>query len=87
MNYTNCPLCKTDIIKSSRYPKRLCCECSEKTYTEKDEKIDFYNDGLEGGFYSLLNNVKGEIHECYVNNIKCYADEGRFGGIIINYKP
>ena len=83
MNSTKCPLCKTEILKSSRYPKRLCCECSDKTYTAKDEKIDFYNEGITGGFYSLVNNVKGEIHECYVNNIKCYAEEGRFGGIII----
>ena len=45
---------------------------------------DFYNDDIEGGFYSLVNNVKGEIHECYVNNIKCHAEEGRFGGIIIS---
>ena len=56
----------------------------KKTFTEKDEKIDFYNDDIEGGFYSLVNNVKGEIHECYVNNIKCHAEEGRFGGIIIS---
>ena len=33
---------------------------------------------------SIVNNVKGNIHECYVNNIKCYADEARFGGIVVS---
>ena len=49
-----------------------------------NEEIDFYNEEITGGFYSVVNNVKGKIHECYVNNIKCYADEARFGGIVIS---
>jgi len=28
-------------------------------------------------------NEKGDIHECFVKGYKCYADEARFGGIVI----
>ena len=51
---------------------------------KENEKIEFYNEGPEGGFISIVNNVRGNIHECNVNNIQCYADEARFGGIIIS---
>ena len=37
----------------------------------------------ESQLYSLVNNKKGNIHECYINNKKCYADEAKFGGIVI----
>jgi len=29
---------------------------------------------------SIVKDIKGEEHECYINNIKCLADEARFGG-------
>ena len=32
-------------------------------------------------------NECGEVHECYVNGIKCHADEARFGGIVIQPSP
>ena len=35
------------------------------------------------GFISVINDTIGEDHECYINNIKCYADEARFGGIVV----
>ena len=54
-----------------------------KTLTRDGESIEFYNIDHTGGFISIVNNIKGKIHECYVDNHKCYADESRFGGIVI----
>jgi len=40
---------------------------------------------MTGGFIAEYEDT-GESypsHECYVDGIPCYADEGRFGGIVI----
>jgi len=80
----DCPICGDTMLKSERYPNSICSECCEQTVTQHSEKIEFYNIDHTGGFMSVVNNVQGLIHECYVNNIKCYADEARFGGIVIS---
>ena len=80
----NCPTCDKIMMKSARYPNRICRECALLTVTKKNEKIEFHNIDCLGGFVSLVNNVEGSIHQCYVNNIECYADEARFGGIVIS---
>ena len=84
MNQTNCPICN-EMMNSyyERYPNMVCCKCSGKTITDKGIKIEFYNIDISGGFYSLVNNIKGDIHECYIDKLKCYADEARFGGIVV----
>ena len=45
--------------------------------------LKFYNEGMDGGFYSVKNGVRGEEHKCYVKGIECYADETNFGGIVV----
>ena len=79
----SCPICNDKMNYFERYPNMVCHKCVEKTLTEKDEKIEFYNIDHTGGFYSLVNDEKGNIHECYIEDHKCYADEARFGGIVI----
>lgn len=83
MKNKNCPICDKNMIYYDRYPKMVCQLCSENTLTQEGENIKFYNIDHSGGFISIVNDVKGEIHDCYINNRKCYADEARFGGIVI----
>ena len=87
MEQRNCPICEKNIMKIERYPNYICGECILLTVTKKNEKIEFHNINCFGGFVSLVNNVKGSIHQCYVNNIECYADEARFGGIVVSVVP
>ena len=47
------------------------------------ENIKFYNKDHNDGFISVVNDTIGEEHEYYINNIKCYADEARFGWIVV----
>ena len=84
MNQKSCPICN-EIMKNyyERYPNMVCYKCSGKTLTDKGDKIEFYNVDGSGGFYSLINNIKDDIHECYIHKRKCYADEARFGGIVV----
>ena len=83
MRNKSCPICNTDMMYFERYPKMICHECVKLALTEDGENIKFYNKDHSGGFISIVNDVKGKIHECYINNHKCYADEARFGGIVV----
>ena len=83
MKNKNCPICDKNMIYLERYPKMICQECIELAVNENGESIKFYNIDHTGGFISIVNDIKGEEHECYINNIKCYAGEARFGGIVL----
>ena len=83
MKNKNCPICDKNMLYFERYPKMICHECVELTTTKNGESIKFYNIDHTGGFLSIVNDVKGKEHECFINNLKCYADEARFGGIVI----
>ena len=54
-----------------------------------NRKIDFYNIDPTGGFQSVIEgeNKHGSEHECYIfkngDKYHCYADEARFGGIVV----
>ena len=78
-----CPICKKNKNISLRYPNAVCNNCYNKTKTEFNEPIHFGNKDIFGGFISLVNDVRGNEHICYIDGIKCYADEARFGGIVI----
>lgn len=82
-----CPLCKEEVTEVARYPTYVCGTCIDThgTKTIDEKKMEFYNIDYWGGFKSL---VEGEVstvpqHICYINKVKCYADEARFGGIVI----
>ena len=83
MKNKNCPICDKNILHFERYPKMICNECIELAVNENGKSIKFSNVDVTGGFISIVNNIKGEDHECYINNLKCYADEARFGGIVV----
>ena len=71
-----------------RYPKMICQSCCSNTLDSDGNKVTFSNVSISGGFISIheLPNstiVTKEDHNCYVNNILCWAGEARFGGIVI----
>jgi hypothetical protein len=83
MKNKNCPICDKNMMYLERYPKMICHECVELAVNKNSVSIKFYNIDHSGGFISIVNDIKGEEHECYINNIKCYAQEARFGGIVV----
>ena len=52
---------------------------------ENGRRLSFTNVALSGGFAALYGDTHEEraSHVCYINGIKCWADEARFGGIVI----
>jgi hypothetical protein len=84
-----CPICKQNMTFFERYPDKVCSECSEKTLTNDGVKIDFYNIDITGGFKSIIQSkppALGKEHKCFINGLECYADEARFGGIVVSLK-
>jgi hypothetical protein len=89
MEVGTCPICLTEIRRLARYPLSICKTCllKENIKDVSGNPVDFINTSFEGGFASL-HTVDGKVvqkeeHICFVKGVKCYADEGRFGGIVI----
>ena len=80
-----CPICQESVDRNPRYPKYVCSKCQHDygVKTKEGLPIEFFNVDISGGFVSEVNGVKGEEHECYIKNVKCIANEARFGGIVI----
>ncbi len=80
-----CPICHVELELHSRYPNYVCGKCRSKA-TDKDGRLlSFSNIDFSGGFQARYNDTQ-EIynsHICYINGIECYANEARFGGIVI----
>jgi hypothetical protein len=48
--------------------------------------LAFFNEGFSGGFVPMYADAEQPYeggHDCWIDGIRCYADEHRFGGIVI----
>lgn len=68
-----------------RYPRAVCSQCAAQACDVQVRPLDFYNEGMGGGFYAVLreSGLPYPSHECFIRGRRCYADEARFGGIVI----
>jgi hypothetical protein len=81
-----CPICSAEVAFFPRYPKYVCQPCVARATDETDRPLRFSNTTiLAGGFAAEYADTgeKRESHVCYIDGIKCRADEHRFGGIVI----
>ena len=81
----SCPICKTLVSPSERYRRYVCAECASRASDEQGRKLAFGNIDFGGGFQAAYADTgeKREGHECFIDGVKCWADEARFGGIVI----
>ena len=90
-----CQICTETHSVQQRYPNAVCNNCiyrrNNTLYDSDGNVVTFSNIDEFGGFVSIhrVNNidVKRSDHVCYINGKKCYADEARFGGIVIQCLP
>lgn len=87
MNY--CPICNNETYRTHEINK-VCYSCYNNTVDRDGNKVSFRNIDVFGGFKSI-HYIKDNIserneHVCYISNVKCYAEEGIYGGIIIYVK-
>ncbi len=91
---TRCFICSSNSSNplSSRYPSIACRSCIKMAVDSYGKNVRFENVDAFGGFVAIHcdqnENIirKDEDHICFINGIACYADEARFGGIVIKPK-
>jgi len=86
-----CPICNCEHFFSQRYSNAVCKNCCLKAVDEFGNSVKYYNTNICGGFESIhiIDNiiVKKQDHYCWIDEKKCYSDEARFGGIVIEIIP
>lgn len=86
MDDYKCPICGRIGESSPRYPRYICVECGHRAVDENGRRLKFSNVALSGGFEARYADT-GEVrdsHICYVDGIRCYADEAHMGGIVVS---
>ena len=84
-NTQQCPICSKPVEPSQRYPRYVCRKCASKPSSQDGRVLIFYNENMWAGFGAKYadNGEKYLSHDCYINGVKCFADEAYFGGIVI----
>jgi hypothetical protein len=80
-----CPICGKAQRLNARYPRYLCRDCGAQATDESGRRLQFRNAALTGRFEAVYADT-GDLHPsnvCFVRGIRCWADEARFGGIVI----
>ncbi len=80
-----CPICSTQVAFSARYPQYVCEACFMRAADEAGRPLRFANVSLSGGFAAIYSDTheERESHICYINGLRCWADEAHMGGIVI----
>lgn len=80
-----CPICSAAVATSERYPNYVCDRCFVRATDIAGRSLKFANVSLSGGFAAIYDDTHEESndHTCYIDGVKCRADESRFGGIVI----
>lgn len=88
-----CPICHSKVEYSSRYPNYLCADCSTRVTAKNGKPLSFFNIDMSGGFIAEYKENRESYREedghiCFVDGIKCWAEEAYMGGIVIeSYFP
>jgi len=47
--------------------------------------LEFFNESVSGGYRARFadDHTDYQSHECYIDGVRCIADEAHFGGIVI----
>jgi hypothetical protein len=82
----DCPICRAPVTHFERYPLQVCDSCSERI-TDKDGRgISYMTLSWAGGLTATYADTGDRYLDefCYIDGIKCRAEEDRFGrGIVI----
>lgn len=80
-----CPICGERMTANPRYPHQVCQTCVERVCDEDGRPLRFYNTSLSGGFLARYvdTDADRESHVCYIDGVRCWADEAHLGGIVV----
>lgn len=89
---STCPICLTCDEKfpsSCMYANSVCKQCVKLAVDENNHPVHFANTCEGGGFIAVQYDADNKpthysgLHECFIKGVHCYADEGRYGGIVV----
>src|SRR5437763_8964346 len=85
MKKQRCPICESPVDPNARYPRYLCRTCASLASAPDGQRLSFANEGISGGYIATYAGGREpyESHVCFVKGVVCWADEARFGGIVI----
>jgi predicted amidophosphoribosyltransferase len=80
-----CPTCRKSVKANPRYPHYLCRPCVERATDANGKRIQFFQANPNGRYAARYadTGIEYPSHECFVDGVKCWADEARFGGIVV----
>lgn len=86
-NTQQCSYCQQAISLTKRYPHRICDNCQQLLTDNTGGSVAYANNDFAGGilgFYTDTNPPEPyNSLTCYIGNVAFRAQEGRFGGIIV----
>jgi hypothetical protein len=80
-----CPICKTRVEPSARYPRYVCTTCARAALAADGRALIFSNESFSGGLIARYADT-GEVyasHICFIEGRQCRADDAYLGGIVI----
>ena len=81
----HCPICSRPVPPSPRYPSYVCHECASKACSADGRRLAFGNESFSGGYVAWYASTDEPYpsNECFIDGIRCHADEAHMGGIVI----
>ena len=81
----DCPICAEKVHHWERYPNQVCERCMNKASDAYGRRLVFTNESESGGFIAFYRGTdeRYDKHICYIDSVRCYANEHRFGGIVV----
>jgi len=86
-----CSNCGQPVNYNSRYPKYICKNCVKLITDKRGRRIAFSNTqllgyGCQGYYIDVEPNKKYDSDICFIKETMFFAQEARFGGIVIQKK-
>jgi hypothetical protein len=81
----HCPICRAEKRENKRYPRYVCSACAAKVEDEAGRRLEITNANSGDGI-RIVYAATGEVRssrECFVQSIRCWAQEAHFGGVVI----
>ena len=84
-----CPICAVSLEPAERYLRALCSVCSLRASDAVGRRIEFSNESLSGGLLARYAESGDPFlgRTCFVDGVECLAEEGRFGGFVLQTLP
>ncbi len=85
MEHQYCPICNAEVRVNHRYPYSVCSDCARTPLDDTGRELEYFNESLSERFEARYtdNGERRNSHICFIAGMKCFADEARFGGIVI----